>query len=147
MPGQKRQRNRKRDQYLQYVELCCVVSCHNLSCYGEATLSVILCPNVAWSRVGLHLECVGPSIIPLCKYLLQETGLLPLAKTRESIRGTQRHIQLWTERGREGGIKPTETGGTERKKERRERKENKERVDAQSRDRWTGRLGGTEGGR
>ncbi len=68
--------------------LCCVMSHHLLSCYAEATLSAILCPNVAWSRVGLHLECVGPSIIPLCKYLHKETSLLPLAKTRESIRGT-----------------------------------------------------------
>lgn len=42
---------------------------HLLSFYVQATLSTIPCPNVAWSRVEPHLGCVGPSIIPLCKYL------------------------------------------------------------------------------
>lgn len=41
---------------------------HLLSFYVQA-LSTIPCPNVAWSRVEPHLGSVGPSIIPLCKYL------------------------------------------------------------------------------
>lgn len=90
---------------------CCVTSRHLFSCYVQATLSTILCPNVAWSRVGLHLECVGPSIIPLCKYLHKETSLLALAKSRESNPWNslfQSHIQLWPEREM---IKPAETEG------------------------------------
>lgn len=64
------------------------VRCYVVSSGVYAMLRAIPCPNVAWSGVELHLECVGPSIILLCKYLHKETGLLPLAKTRESSRGT-----------------------------------------------------------
>lgn len=114
---------------------CCVTSRHLFSCYVQATLSTILCPNVAWSRVGLHLECVGPSIIPLCKYLHKETSLLALAKSRESNPWNslfQSHIQLWPEREM---IKPAETeGGGEKKgteekdKRRRNEKDRQDRL-------------------
>lgn len=127
----RKDRERKKwDQYPHFIHqkssapcfiLCFVMSHHLLTCCVKATLSAILCPNVAWSRVGLHLECVGPSIIPLCKYLHKETSLLPLAKTRESNSLFQCHIQLWTERqkGRE----------TEEKRERRvKEKDSKDRL-------------------
>lgn len=48
---------------------CCITLHHLLSFPVQAPLSTIPCPNVAWSRVQPHLECVGPSIIPPCKYL------------------------------------------------------------------------------
>lgn len=47
----------------------CITLHHLLSFHVQAPLSTIPCPNVAWSRVQPHLECVGPSIIPPCKYL------------------------------------------------------------------------------
>lgn len=48
---------------------CSITWHHLLSFHVQAPLSAIPCPNVAWSRVQPHLECVGPSIIPPCKYL------------------------------------------------------------------------------
>lgn len=101
------------------------VRCYVVSSGVYATLRAIPCPNVAWSGVELHLECVGPSIILLCKYLHKETGLLPLAKTRESSRGTHffNTIYSYGERERVSGKtkerkkgalwdkKPEESGG------------------------------------
>lgn len=77
------------------------VRCYVVSSRVYATLRAIPCPNVAWSGVGLHLECMGPSIIPLCKYLQKETGLLPLAKTRESSWGTLFFNTIYSYRERE----------------------------------------------
>ena len=97
------------------------------------SVSAILCPNVAWSRAGLHLECVGPSIIPLCKYLHKETGLLPLAKTGESIRGALFFSAIYSYDQREN----------ERERER-EREREGGRRDPAKRDRRRERRKGTD---
>lgn len=101
------------------------VRCYVVSSGVYAMLRAIPCPNVAWSGVELHLECVGPSIILLCKYLHKETGLLPLAKTRESSRGTlffntiysygeRERVSGKTKERKKGALwdkKPEESGG------------------------------------
>lgn len=73
---------------------------HLLSLYVQATLSTIPCPNVAWSRVAPHLGCVGPSIIPLCKYLhkIDKSPCNSQKRVQPWNSLFQSHIQLWPER-------------------------------------------------
>lgn len=125
------------------------VRCYVVSSGVYAMLRAIPCPNVAWSGVELHLECVGPSIILLCKYLHKETGLLPLAKTRESSRGTlffntiysygERECQERQRRGKKGHC------GTRNQKKVVDGHAKKKKTKTQEQsDRWRNRIWGTE---
>lgn len=125
--------------------LCCnIIWFYVLSRLHSA---LILCPNVAWSRVGLHLECVGPSIIPLSKYLHKETGLLPLAKTRESSVGTLFFKAIYRYEQREGQARSRRG---KRDTERHQKKEKK--IEENENKKWQhyitrrkGSVGGMEG--
>lgn len=99
-----------------YVALCHLTSSPLAPRGGYAQSAPFFALMWPGAERGLHLECVGPSIIPLCKYLHKETGLLPLAKTGESIRGALffSAIYSYDQREREGGgdrIQPREAGG------------------------------------
>lgn len=100
----------------RYVALCHLTSSPLAPRGGYAQSAPFFALMWPGAERGLHLECVGPSIIPLCKYLHKETGLLPLAKTGESIRGALffSAIYSYDQREREGGgdrIQPREAGG------------------------------------
>ncbi len=62
---------------------------------------------------GLHLRCVGPSIIPLCKYLHKETSLLPLAKKQRDHPRISVPYTAKDKRRRES--RPTERRGRQKK--------------------------------
>lgn len=47
----------------------CLISFHCMSKLLSAPFLALMWPGAEWSRVEPHLGCVGPSIIPLCKYL------------------------------------------------------------------------------
>lgn len=109
-------------------------TCYVVSSAVKATLRAILCPNVAWSGAGLHLECVGPSIIPLCKYLHKETSLLPFAKTRESSWGTlsMPYTVMGRERVRDKKTKAEEEVGRRKLGQRKDLGYRVERIKVQS---------------
>lgn len=94
----------------------CITLHHLLSFHVQAPLSTIPCPNVAWSRVQPHLECVGPSIIPPLQIFTQNRQVSLQKPKAESICGTllSRAIYSYDQRGR---MEPRETeadrGGTE----------------------------------
>lgn len=86
---------------------CCITLHHLFSFHVQAPLSTIPCPNVAWSRVQPHLECVGPSIIPPCKYLHKiDKSLCNSQKQSPSVRLFSRAIYSYDQRER---MEPRET--------------------------------------
>lgn len=89
MPVQERQRETEEarsvpatpqepNTVLCHLVLYCIIPSPAMSKQCSAPFLALMW---AWSTVGLHLECVGQSIIPLCKYLHKETSRLALAKS------------------------------------------------------------------
>lgn len=139
----------------RYVALCHLTSSPLAPRGGYAQSAPFFALMWPGAERGLHLECVGPSIIPLCKYLHKETGLLPLAKTGESIRGALffSAIYSYDQREREGGRQDPAKRG--RRRERRKGTDKRTEDERDSRDRkrekaetdGRGRLGGKDEGK
>lgn len=95
----------------------CHVASHLLSFYVQATLSTIPCPNEAWSREEPHLECVGPSIIPLGKYLHKIDKPLCNSQKQSPWNSQSRAIYSYDQgEGMEPRERKADGGGTEDKR-------------------------------
>lgn len=94
---------------------CYVMLCHITSSPFQVTLSVILCPNVAWSRVELHLEMRGTIHNPSVQIFTQRDKLTCISqKQRESGPWNSlfyRAIYSYDQRQREGSSQQQEGGG------------------------------------
>lgn len=77
-----------------HVMSCCVTSLHVPSKSHLVSFFALMWLEAEWSST---LKCVGPSIIPLCKYLHKETSRLAFAKSRESpVPGTHSFTEPYT---------------------------------------------------
>lgn len=73
---------------------CCVTSLHLRSKSHLVSFFALMWLEAEWSSTS---KCVGPSIIPLCKYLHKETSRLALARSRESpVPGTHSSTEPYT---------------------------------------------------